>query len=143
LFRYQDDAFRNLKTQRIQVDEMWAFIYAKDKNVTAEMAAKHEGAGNIWLWIAIDADTKIVPCWYLGDRGQQSGHAFMSDLAARLSNRVQLTSDGHRAYLEAVDYAFGSDVDYSQMIKVYGSDRDRDVRYSPGKIISSEVMTRG
>jgi hypothetical protein len=67
--RFQDEAFRNLNSQRIQVDELWAFIYAKDKNVTKEIAAKHEGAGNIWLWVAIDADTKIVPCWYLGDRG--------------------------------------------------------------------------
>jgi IS1 family transposase len=138
--RFQDEAFHNLSSQRIQVDELWAFIYAKDKNVTREIAAKHEGAGNIWLWVAIDADTKIVPCWYLGDRGQQSAHAFMSDLAARLTNRVQLTSDGHKAYLEAIEYAFGANVDYSQMIKVYGSDRDRDVRYSPGKIISSEVI---
>ena len=138
--RFQDEAFRNLNSHRIQVDELWAFIYAKDKNVTPEIAAKHEGAGNIWLWVAIDADTKIVPCWYLGDRGQHSAHAFMSDLAARLSNRVQLTSDGHKAYLEAVEYAFGADVDFSQMIKVYGQDRDRDVRYSPGKIISSEVI---
>jgi hypothetical protein len=97
--RFQDEAFRNLTSQRIQVDELWAFIYAKDKNVTPDIAAKHEGAGNIWLWVAIDADTKIVPCWYLGDRGQQSAHLFMSDLAARLNNRVQLTSDGHKAYL--------------------------------------------
>src|ERR1035438_6729639 len=101
--RYQGEAFHGLDSKRIQVDELWAFIYAKDKNVTPEIAAKHEGAGNIWLWVAIDADTKIVPCWYLGDRGQKSAHTFMSDLAARLTNRVQLTSDGHKAYLEAVE----------------------------------------
>jgi len=138
--RFQHDAFRNLNSQRIQVDELWAFIYAKERNVTPDIAAKHEGAGNIWLWVAIDADTKIVPCWYLGDRGQKSAHIFMNDLAARLTNRVQLTSDGHKCYREAVEFAFGADVDFSMMIKVFGSDRDRDVRYSPGKIISSEVI---
>lgn len=122
------------------MDELWAFVYAKEKNVTAEIAAKHQGAGNIWLWVAIDADTKVVPCWHLGDRGQQSAHAFMGDLAKRLGNRVQLTSDGHKVYREAVEYAFGADIDYSMMIKVFGSDRDQDVRYSPGRIISSEVI---
>jgi IS1 family transposase len=138
--RFQDDAFQNLASKRIQVDELWAFCYCKEKSVTPEIAAKHLGAGNIWLWVAIDADTKIVPCWYLGDRGQQSAHMFMRDLARRLSNRVQLTSDGHKAYLDAVEHAFGIDVDYSMMIKVFGSDRDQQVRYSPGVCIGTEVI---
>lgn len=138
--RFQDEVFCNLNSRRIQVDEMWAFIYAKERNVTLEIAAKHKDAGSIWLWGAVDADTKIVPCWYLGDRGAKSAHVFMNNLAARLRNRVQLTSDGHKVYVEAVEHAFGADVDFSQMIKVFGSDRDREVRYSPGKIISSEVI---
>jgi IS1 family transposase len=136
---FQDKAFRKLNSKRIQVDELWAFCYCKEKTVTPEIAAKHEGAGNVWLWVAIDADTKIVPCWYLGDRGQQSAHMFMNDLA-RLNNRVQLTSDGHKAYLAAVEHAFGADVDYAQMIKVYGPDREREVRYSPGECIGTEVI---
>jgi IS1 family transposase len=137
---YQDAAFRSLASQRIQVDELWAWIYAKQKNVTPEIAAKHEGAGNAWLWVAIDADTKLVPCWFLGDRSQKSAHAFMNDLAARMSNRIQLTSDGYKCYTDAVEYAFGADVDYSQMIKVYGSERESEARYSPGKVIGSEVI---
>jgi IS1 family transposase len=137
---FQYHAFRNLNSKRIQVDELWAFCYCKEKNVTPEIAAKHLGAGNVWLWVAIDADTKIVPCWYLGDRGPQSAHAFMNDLARRLSNRVQLTSDGHKAYLNAVEHAFGSEVDYSMMVKVFGSDRDHQVRYSPGVCIGTEVI---
>jgi IS1 family transposase len=137
---FQDEVFRNLNSKRIQVDELWAFCYCKEKTVTPEIAAKHLGAGNVWLWVAIDADTKIVPCWYLGDRGQRSAHAFMSDLAERLSDRIQLTSDGHKAYLDAVEHAFGSNVDYSMMIKVYGSDRDRETRYSPGECIATEVI---
>ena len=137
---YQDHAFRHLNSKRIQVDELWGFCYCKDKNVTPEIAANHVGAGNVWLWVAIDADSKCVPCWYLGDRGAQSAHAFMSDLASRLDNHVQLTSDGHKVYADAVEHAFGGDVDYSMMIKVFGSDREHEVRYSPGRIIGTEVL---
>lgn len=100
---------------------MWAFIGAKQKNVTAKIAAKNPNAGDIWLWVAIDADSKIVPSWYLGDRSAVCAHAFMLDLASRLKNRIQLTSDGHRAYLDAVDWAFSGNIDYSMLIKMYGS----------------------
>jgi IS1 family transposase len=137
---FQDYTFRNLNSKRVQVDELWAFCYCKEKTVTPEIAAKHQGAGNIWLWVAVDADTKIVPCWYLGDRGPQSAHIVMRDLAQRLNNRVQLTSDGYRVYIDAVEHAFGSEVDYSMMVKVFGSDRDQQVRYSPGVCIGTEVI---
>lgn len=138
--RFQDEAFRNLNSQRIQVDEIWAFIYAKEKNVTYEMKGLHEDAGNIWLWTALDADSKIVPCWYLGDRGSKSAFQFMSDLARRLKNRIQLTSDGHHIYRDAVEFVFGTNVDYSMMIKVFGHDRDQEARYSPGEVVGTEVI---
>jgi IS1 family transposase len=137
---YQDEVFRNLSCNRVQVDELWAFCYCKEKNVTPEIAAKNIGAGNLWLWVAIDADTKLVPCYYLGDRSQQSAHMFMSDLAERVSNRIQLSSDGYKCYLEAVEHAFGADIDYSMIIKVFGNDREREARYSPGEVIGSEVI---
>ncbi|HXA68791.1 MAG TPA: IS1 family transposase, partial [Bryobacteraceae bacterium] len=119
--KYQDEAFRNLQCHRIQVDELWAFIGAKAKNVTPEITAKNPNAGDIWLWVAIDADTKLVPCWMLGGRDAGVASQFLYDLRQRLSNRVQLTSDGHRAYVEAVDYAFGGmNIDYAMLVKLYG-----------------------
>ena len=105
---YQDCVFRNLSCQHIQVDELWGFNYCKQKNVTEEIEEKIPGAGDVWLWVAIDADTKLVPCWQLGDRGARTAYAFVHDLAARLRNRVQLTSDGHRVYVNAIESAFGS-----------------------------------
>ncbi len=98
--------FRNLTCRRIQVDELWGFNYCKQKNVTPKIADAVPGAGDIWLWVAIDADTKIVPCVMLGSRNASDAHEFVSDLASRLRHRVQLTSDGHRPYLEAVEAAF-------------------------------------
>lgn len=134
--KFQDQMFRNLTCKRIQVDEMWAFIGAKQKNVTPEIAAKNPNAGDIWLWVAIDADTKIVPCWMLGGRDANTGAQFLYDLRKRLTSRVQLTSDGHRAYLEAVDYAWsGMDIDYAMLIKLYGADRSTETRYSPAECI--------
>src|SRR5271167_1415158 len=106
---YQDKALRNLPCKRIQLDEMWSFNYCKEKNVTSEIAEKVPGAGDVWLWVAIDADTKLVPCWTIGDRGPQTAYDFVNDLASRLASRVQLTSDGHRVYLNAVEDAFGSE----------------------------------
>jgi IS1 family transposase len=99
--------------------------------VTPEIAAKVPGAGSIWLWVAIDADTKVVPCVLLGDRSASAAHSFISDLASRLSHRVQMTSDGHRPYLEAVESAFGADIDYAQLVKLYGADPEGERRYSP------------
>src|SRR5579864_2634787 len=97
--KYQDEAFRNLKCRRIQVDELWAFVAAKQKNVTPAIAAKNPNAGDIWLWVGIDADTKLVPSWMPGDRTIHTAYAFVNDLASGVGNRVQLTSDNYRAYL--------------------------------------------
>lgn len=118
---YQDRAFRNLSCRRLQLDELWAWIYCKDKNRTAEIAAKHPDAGDVWLWVAVDADSKLVPSWTLGDRSLATATAFVADLAARVKGRVQVTSDGHRAYLEAIEGAFGADCDFAVLQKIYGA----------------------
>ena len=130
---YQDRALRNLSCRRVQLDELWGFSYCKAKNVTAEIAEKVPAAGDVWLWVAIDAETKLVPCWRLGDRNAGTADDFVRDLAARLSNRIQLTSDGHRVYLDAVESAFGSEVDYAMLVKLYGNDRESETRYSPAE----------
>ena len=134
---YQDRAFRNLTCRRIQVDELWGFNYCKQKNVTHTIADKVPGAGDIWLWVAIDADTKIVPSVMLGSRSASDAHEFIADLASRLSHRVQLTSDGHRPYLEAVEAAFGADVDFAMLVKLYGQDPENERRYSPAQCIGA------
>ena len=118
---YQDRVLVNLPCKRIQVDEAWAFCYAKQKNVPTAKAAP-EGAGDIWTWVGLDADTKLVASWYVGERNSEAAATFIDDLAPRLASRVQLTSDGHKAYLEAVEGAFGGDVDYAQLVKLYGSE---------------------
>ena len=133
---YQDKALRDLPCQRIQVDEIWSFIYAKEKNVARAKSAPAE-AGDVWTWTAICADTKLVPSWRVGDRSGQTAIDFMDDLWSRLANRVQLTSDGHRAYLEAVEGAFGGDVDYAQLVKLYGDVSDGEKRYSPPTCIGA------
>lgn len=134
---YQDEVFRGLTCKRIQLDEMWAFIGAKQKNLTEKNTARG-AVGDVWLWIAIDADTKLVPCWALGSRDGETAKEFVGDLASRLVNRVQVTSDGHKPYLEAVEGAFGSEVDYSMLIKIYGSPSETETRYSPGECIGCE-----
>lgn len=131
---YQDRVFRNLSCRRIQLDELWGFNYCKAKTVTPEIASRVEGAGDVWLWVAVDADTKLVPCWMLGDRDAGTAFKFVHDLADRLNNRIQLTTDGHRVYLTAIESAFGSDVDYAMLVKMYGNDpRESETRYSPAK----------
>jgi IS1 family transposase len=115
---YQDEAFVNLKCKRVQCDEIWSFVGAKEKNCTAEMKAK--GNGDVWTWTAIDADTKLIPCWFVGGRDASCVYHFIHDLAARLANRVQLTTDGHKTYLSVVEDAFGCDIDYGMLVKVYG-----------------------
>src|ERR1700685_1131880 len=112
---YQDRVMRNLTSQRIQVDECWAFCYAKAKNVTPEIKAKNPYAGDVWTWAAIDADSKLIPCWAIGPRDGVTARIFVNDLADRLVDRVQLTSDGLKAYLEAVERAFRGQVDYAQL----------------------------
>jgi IS1 family transposase len=134
---YQDRVFRNLTCRRIQVDELWGFNYCKQKNVTSKIADKVPGAGDIWLWVAIDADTKIVPSVMLGSRSAADAHEFIADLASRLAHRVQLTSDGHRPYLEAVEAAFGADVDFAMLVKLYGQDPENERRYSPAQCIGA------
>jgi IS1 family transposase len=116
--------------KRIQVDEIWAFEYCKQKNVAT---AKRQDLvyGDVWTWTATDADTKLIPSWFVGGRDSDAAIIFMDDLASRLANRVQLTSDGHRAYLEAVEGAFGADVDYAQLVKLYGESPEAEKRYSP------------
>ena len=129
---YQDKVFRNLTCKRIQCDEIWSFCYAKEKNVPEDKKDKF-GYGDIYTWTAICADTKLVLCWFIGRRDYLSVRLFIQNLAKRLVGRVQLTTDGHRAYLQAVEDAFGKDIDYSQLIKLYGSDRDSEVKYSPAQ----------
>ena len=118
--KYQDQHLRNLKCRRIECDEIWSFVYAKQKNVELAKNAP-ESAGDVWTWTALDADSKLVPSWLIGTRDLGTAYTFMHDLADRLSSRVQLTTDGHRPYLEAVESAFGEDIDFAQLVKVYGS----------------------
>jgi len=140
---YQDRVLRNLSCRKIQLDELWGFNYCKAKTVTPEIATKVPNAGDVWLWVAIDAETKLVPCWRIGDRDAGTAFEFVHDLADRLSSRVQVTSDGHRVYLSAIESAFGSDVDYAMLVKMYGNDRETEARYSPAECIGcrSAVIT--
>ena len=138
--RYQDEHLRNLNCRRIECDEIWTFVYTKQKNV--ERAKNAPGvAGDVWTWTAIDADSKLVPSWLIGTRDLGTAYTFMHDLADRLSNRVQLTTDGHRPYLEAVESAFGEDIDFAQLIKIYGYDPEAEKRYSPAKCLGTNVKT--
>lgn len=134
---YQDKALRNLKSQRVQIDEIWSFIYCKNDNVKRATAAPPE-AGDVWTWTAIDADSKLLVSWYLGARDTDAAMHFMTDLRSRLSNRIQLTSDGHRPYMIAVDSVFGDDVDYAMLHKIYGAEPAGQKRYSPAKCIGAE-----
>jgi IS1 family transposase len=128
---YHDANVRDVKARRIQVDEIWSFTYAKQKNVATAKAAP-EDAGDTWTWTAIEADSKLIVSYFVGGRDGECAMWFMDDLRARLANRVQLTSDGHKAYLEAVEGAFGADVDYAQLVKIYGSaPESAKGRYSP------------
>jgi IS1 family transposase len=135
---YQDRVLRDLTCRRIQADEIWSFCQAKAKNVPAEHQGQF-GWGDVWTWTAIDADTKLVPAWLVADRSSASAIALMDDLRGRLANRVQLTTDGHRAYLEAIEGAFGSNIDYAPIIKLYGNDPEPEKRYSPAKCLGVEV----
>jgi IS1 family transposase len=133
---YQDRTLRNLRCRRIQCDEIWAFVYAKEKNVPSDKKGQF-GYGDVWTWTAIDAETKIVPSFMVGNRDGQTAKIFIDDLASRLANRVQLTTDGHRAYLEAVESAFGSQIDYAMLNKIYASSQDQ-TRYSPAECVGCE-----
>ena len=139
---YQDRTLVGLTCKRIQVDEIWAFVYAKAKNVPGAKAAP-EDAGDCWTWMAIDADTKLIPSFFVGSRDAAAARDFIGDLAKRLANRVQLTSDGHKAYLDAIEESFGGDIDYAKLIKLYGDNPRGSGRYSPAEctgIIKERVM---
>lgn len=129
---YQDKTLRDLPCKRIQCDEIWSFCYAKEKNVPWELRGQI-GFGDVWTWTALCADTKLVPSWQVGLRDAEYASKFMNDLASRLKNRVQLTSDGHRVYLQAIEDAFGSEIDYAMLVKLYSGDPKDDTRYSPGQ----------
>jgi len=130
---YQDRTLMSLNCRRVQVDEAWGFCYAKQKNVACAKAAP-EGSGDIWTWIGIDADSKLAISYYVGNRDGAAALEFMTDLGKRLANRVQLTSDGHRAYLDAVEETFGADIDYAQLVKIYGAAPEGNTRrYSPAE----------
>ena len=134
---YQDKAFRNLPCKRIQADEIWSFCYSKQKNVPAEKRGIF-GYGDVWTWTAIDADTKLVPCWHVGRRNARAAEIFMLDVASRLTNRVQLTTDGFGVYIRAVEEAFENDIDYAMLIKKYGEAPEAEKRYSPAICVGAD-----
>jgi IS1 family transposase len=131
---YHEKHVRDVKAKRIQCDEIWAFCYSKQKNTPEGM----EGAGDVWTWTGIDADSKLMISYLVGNRGAECAMQLMDDLRSRLANRVQLTTDGHRAYLEAVEGAFGEDVDYAQLIKIYGENIEGQKRYSPAECVGTK-----
>jgi IS1 family transposase len=134
---YHNRYVRKLKVRRLQCDEIWSFVGAKAKNVSAEK--KQEGWGDAWTWIGIDADTKLVVSYLVGGRGAGWAKDFMEDCASRISNRVQITTDGHKGYLEAVEHAFGADIDYAMLQKIYGAPADNETRYSPATCIGCDM----
>jgi IS1 family transposase len=133
---YQDKALRNLSCKRVQCDEIWSFVGAKKKNVPAHLQGVF-GIGDVWTWTALCADSKLMVNWMVAPRNRHAAHSFMLDLSQRLANRVQLTTDGHRVYVDAVDAAFGAGVDYAMLDKIYESDGSRtpERKYSPGEYV--------
>jgi len=136
---HQDRVMRNLRCENVQVDEIWSFVGCKEKNVPEEKRGKF-GVGDVWTWVALDADTKLVPTYRIGTREIGDAREFMEDLRKRLANRVQLTTDGHRPYLTAVRGAFKNDVDYAMLVKLYGTEPkvSQSTRYSPGVCIGAD-----
>lgn len=135
--QYQDDTLRGLTCRRVEADEIWAFCYAKEANVPAEHQGEF-GYGDIWTWVAMDADTKLIISSLVGERDTPTAIEFMQDVRDRIANRTQLTTDGLVCYLTAVEEAFGSDVDYGQLVKVYGELPESQRRYSPSRFITAE-----
>jgi len=136
---YQDIWLRDLPCKNIQCDEIWSFVYSKDKNVPAEHKGQF-GYGDVWTWTALDSDTKLVPSWHIGTRDAVDGSIFMNDLKSRLANRIQLTTDGHKVYLKAVENSFGMDVDYAMLVKLYGETPEGEKRYSPAQCIATDTQ---
>jgi IS1 family transposase len=139
---YHAENVRNVAAKRIQCDETWSFVFAKDRNASAEMKAAGT-AGSVWTWVALDTESKLIVSYLVGGRDAECARDFMHDVASRLANRVQLTTDGHGAYLQAVDSAFGGDVDFAQLVKLYGNapDRGPERKYSPGVCIGARKHT--
>ena len=135
---YQDEHLRHLKCKRVQCDEIWSFVYSKDKNVPKGMEGQ---AGDVWTWTAICADTKLVPCWHVGNRDTEAAREFITDLASRLDNRIQLTTDGHKPYINVVEEVFADEIDYAILIKLYGGDsrKSPEKKYSAGKFRGSKM----
>jgi IS1 family transposase len=135
---YHDEKVRNVKAKRVQCDEIWSFVYSKDKDVPAEKKGQF-GVGSVWTWVAMDAQSKLCISYLVGGRDGGYAHEFMNDVASRLANRVQLTTDGHAAYLDTVEDAFGGSVgvDYAQLVKIYGAVRSGEARHSPANIIET------
>ena len=142
---FHNEAVRNVASKRVQCDEIWSFTHCKNKNLAAAKAAP-EQAGDTWTWTALDADSKLIISWLVGGRDAGYAHAFMHDVASRLASRVQLTTDGHKAYLDAVEDVFGADVDFAQLVKLYGATPESmKGRYSPAEctgIIKTRVEGR-
>ncbi|HEY5175833.1 MAG TPA: IS1 family transposase [Terriglobales bacterium] len=136
---YHHRNVRNLRVRRLQCDETWAFVGAKRKNVSPDKEA--EGWGDVWTWIALDADTKLCVTYYVGDRSKHSAYNFMTDAANRIVGRPQITTDAYRPYLQAIEDAFGTEVDYAQMHKIYGAPTPDESRYSPATCIGCEMKT--
>jgi IS1 family transposase len=124
--KFHDEHVRNVRVRRLQADEIWCFVRAKAKNVTPDK--KQDGWGDVWTWTGLDADTKLCVSYLVGGRDGGWAKEFMQDCARRIKGRVQITTDGHKAYLEAVEDAFGADIDYAQLQKIYGSPSDAEVR---------------
>lgn len=133
---YHDEHVRGLQCKRVQCDEIWSFVYSKQANIPENLRGQ-PGVGDTWTWVALDADTKLAVSWLVGGRDAGYANAFMQDVAERIETRVQLTTDGHRPYLEAIEGAFGADVDYAQLVKIYGQEPEQEKRYSPAKCVGA------
>jgi IS1 family transposase len=134
---FHDRTVRNVQSGRVQADEIWSFVEMKEKQAK-QKALRPLNVGDIWTWTGIDADSKLIISWFIGSRDADAAYTFMTDLASRLANRVQLTTDGHHAYLSAVDAAFHRDIDYAQLVKVYGTAPEAEKRYSPPVCLGAE-----
>jgi IS1 family transposase len=138
---YQDEHLRDLPSKTIEADEIWSFVYAKQKNVPEELRGQL-GVGDIWTWTALDADSKLICSWYVGGRGRDDAAAFLDDLKGRLAGRVQLSTDGHGAYETSVGLVFRGDIDWAQIVKQYRAPRDRQARYSPAVCTGVKVKVQ-
>jgi len=137
--KYQEDKLRNLPSKRVQCDEIWSFCFGKDKNISAHLKGKF-GFGSVWTWTALCADTKLMVSWLVGNRDGDTACTFIDDLAGRLAHRVQISTDGHKPYLEAIEGAFGADIDYGVIVKLYSNaPTGNETRYSPGECCGIKI----